>query len=91
MAEADIEAKVQEVSRGLSDTSKIDPQRLVQAVADDLLNERLLEWLEAHSTVTEKAPASAADEASGTAADDAEAAESATGKPKARKTAGAKD
>jgi len=91
VAEAEIEAKVQEVSRGLSDTSTIDPQRLVQAVADDLLNERLLEWLEAHSTVTEKLPASTADEASSAEVDDAEAAEGATGKPKAMKTAGAKD
>ena len=64
VAEADIEAKVTEVSRGLSDTSSIDPQRLRLAVADDLLNERLLEWLEAHSTITEKAPETAADEAS---------------------------
>ncbi len=64
VAEADIEAKFQEVSRGLSDTSTIDPQRLLQAVTDDLLNERLLEWLEAHSTITEKAPETAADEAS---------------------------
>ncbi|MFZ0408109.1 MAG: trigger factor [Cyanobium sp.] len=72
VAEADIEAKVKEVSRGLSDTSTIDPQRLLQAVADDLLKERLLEWLEAHSTVTEKAPASAADQASDPEAGSAE-------------------
>ena len=63
VAEADIEAKVMEVSRGLSDTSTIDPQRLRLAVADDLLNERLLEWLEAHSTITEKPPETTADEA----------------------------
>ena len=51
-----IEAKVKEVSRGLSDTSSIDPVRLREAVADDLLQEALLAWLESNSTVTEKAP-----------------------------------
>jgi trigger factor len=45
------------VSRGLSDGNRIDPARLRAAVADDLLREALLEWLEANSTVTEKAPA----------------------------------
>ena len=63
VAESDIEAKVKEVSLGLSDTSSIDPQRLRLAVADDLLNERLLAWLEANSTVTEKAPATSDAEA----------------------------
>jgi trigger factor len=51
-----IDAKVKEVSKGFSDTSNIDPERLRLAVADDLLREKLLEWLEANSTVTEKAP-----------------------------------
>ena len=51
-----VDAKVKEVSKGFSDTSKIDPERLRLAVADDLLREKLLEWLEANSTVTEKAP-----------------------------------
>ncbi|MCP9826001.1 trigger factor, partial [Synechococcus sp. EJ6-Ellesmere] len=55
--EADaIEAKVKEVIQGLSDTSSIDPLRLREAVAEDLLRESLLEWLEANSTLTEKAP-----------------------------------
>ena len=53
---AAIEAKVKEVSQGLSDTSSIDPLRLREAVGEDLLRECLLEWLEAHSTLTEKAP-----------------------------------
>lgn len=55
-----IDAKVKEVSKGFSDTSNIDPERLRLAVADDLLREKLLEWLEANSTVTEKAPEPAA-------------------------------
>jgi len=57
LAEKDLEAKLREVSRGLNDGNRIDPARLRAAVADDLLREALLEWLEANSTVTEKAPA----------------------------------
>jgi len=74
VAEQDLEAKLREVSRGLSDSNRIDPARLRAAVAEDLLRETLLEWLEANSTVTEKAPAAAeqvgdaeADAAGGTA------------------------
>ena len=52
-----IEAKVKEISRGLSQQGNIDPERLRAVVADDLLQEALLEWLEANSTISEKAPA----------------------------------
>ncbi len=51
-----LDAKVKEISRGLSQQGNIDPQRLRQVVADDLLQETLLDWLEANSTITEKAP-----------------------------------
>jgi len=57
-----LEAKVKEVSRGLSQQGNIDPQRLRQVIADDLLQEQLLEWLEANSTISEKAPAAASDD-----------------------------
>lgn len=57
VAAEDLEAKLREVRRGLSDSSRIDPERLQAAVADDLLREKLLEWLEANSTVTEREPA----------------------------------
>jgi trigger factor len=56
-----LEAKVKEISRGLSQQGNIDPQRLRQAVADDLLQDKLLEWLEANNTISEKAPAAASD------------------------------
>ena len=56
-----LEAKVKEISRGLSQQGNIDPQRLRQAVADDLLQDKLLDWLEANSTISEKAPAAAGD------------------------------
>jgi len=54
-----LEAKVKEISRGLSQQGNIDPQRLRQAVADDLLQEKLLDWLESNSTISEKTPAAA--------------------------------
>lgn len=61
VAAADLEAKITEVSRGLSQQGTIDPQRVRQVVADDLLQEKLLDWLEANSTITEKAAADAAE------------------------------
>ena len=57
----DLEAKIKEISRGLSQQGNIDPERLRLAVADDLLRDKLLEWLEANSTITEK-PAAADEE-----------------------------
>jgi trigger factor len=61
VAEAELEAKVKEVSRGISQQGNIDPQRLRQVVGDDLLQEKLLDWLESHSTISEKAAAEAGD------------------------------
>ena len=51
-----IEAKLKELSRGLSQQGPIDPERLRTVVASDLLQEALLEWLEANSSLIEKAP-----------------------------------
>jgi len=56
---AEIEAKVKELSRGFSESSRIDPERLRQAVQEDLMREKLLGWLESNSTVTDKAPEAA--------------------------------
>ncbi|MEB3331397.1 MAG: trigger factor [Synechococcaceae cyanobacterium] len=67
----DVDAKLRELSRSLSE--EIDRERLRLAVADDLLRDALLSWLEANSEVIEKAPAD--DDANG---DDAE---SPTGAP----------
>lgn len=55
VAAEELEAKVKEISRGLSQQGNIDPERLRAVVADDLLQEKLLDWLEANSTITEKA------------------------------------
>ena len=54
--DGDIDAKVKEVKKQLAGQGDIDPQRLRDAVIDDLLCEKLLGWLEDNSTVTEKAP-----------------------------------
>ena len=54
--DGDIDAKVKEVKKQLAGQGDIDPQRLRDAVIDDLLRDKLLGWLEANSTVTEKAP-----------------------------------
>jgi trigger factor len=72
----ELEAKVKEISRGLSQQGNIDPERLRLAVADDLLRDKLLEWLEANSTITEKAPEDAAKEDAAKSGDEA--------KPKAK-------
>ncbi|MFM7266037.1 MAG: trigger factor [Cyanobium sp.] len=61
VAAEELETKLREVRRGLSESSRIDPERLRGAVADDLLREKLLEWLEAHSTVTEREPGASDD------------------------------
>ena len=63
----ELETKIKEISRGLSQQGNIDPERLRLAVADDLLRDKLLEWLEANSTITEKAatPADADPDAAG--------------------------
>ncbi len=54
VAAADLETKLTEIRQGLSDSAAIDPERLRLAVAEDLLKEKLLEWLEANSTITDK-------------------------------------
>jgi trigger factor len=61
----ELEAKVKEISRGLSQQGNIDPERLRLAVADDLLRDKLLEWLEANSTITETAAGESSDDAEG--------------------------
>ncbi|MDP6193577.1 MAG: trigger factor [Prochlorococcaceae cyanobacterium ETNP18_MAG_1] len=79
LEDKEIETKVKEVKRELSQEKNIDPQRLRQAVSDDLLRDKLLNWLEENSTVTEKAaesePASKKPEA-----------KAKTSKPKSTKT-----
>ena len=88
--DADVDAKLAEVKQQLSGERDIDPERLRQAVLDDLLQDKLLGWLEDNSTITEKAPAAADDEAK--PADKKTAAKKTTAKKTTtKKAASAKD
>ena len=58
--DAELDAKVKEVRQGLENQGSIDAERLRQVVGDDLLRDKLLDWLESHSTITEAAAASGA-------------------------------
>ena len=49
-----VDAKIKEVKKELAADAKIDPQRLRQAVMDDLIQEQLMSWLEENSTLTER-------------------------------------
>ena len=51
-----IDTKLDEVKKDLSADAKVDPERLRQAVMDDLMQEQLMSWLETNSTLIEKAP-----------------------------------
>jgi trigger factor len=53
---AEVAARVTEVLRELSNQPNLDEDRLRLAVADDLLQEKLLDWLEAHATLSESPP-----------------------------------
>ena len=77
VTEEEIEAKLRDLRRGFSESANIDPQRLRAAVAEDLLRDKLLAWLESNSTIREKA---AVADVSADGAPDAEAAKAADGK-----------
>ena len=51
-----VDDKVAEVKKDLSAEANIDPDRLRQAVMDDLIQDQLMGWLEENSTLTERAP-----------------------------------
>lgn len=64
----EVETKLRELSRGLNEGANIDPARLREAVSEDLLRDKLLEWLESHSTLTETSSAAEASATDDTAA-----------------------
>ena len=80
----ELEAKIKEISRGLSQQGNIDPERLRLAVADDLLRDKLLEWLEANSSITEKAVTQADADTRANADTDSAGEEQAKAKAKAK-------
>ena len=54
VSETDLSSKLEEVQKELANEKNIDSNKLKQAVSDDLLQEKLLKWLEENNTVTEK-------------------------------------
>ena len=84
LAEEELETKIKELSRSISESGTIDPARLRQAVQEDLMRQKLLDWLESHSTITAKSPEDLAGELAG----EAEAGEPAA-KPAAKTKAAA--
>ena len=80
-----VEAKLDEVKKEISADAKIDPERLRQAVMDDLIQDQLMSWLEENSTVTEKiVTEKAADTESKPAAKTKPAAKKAAAKSKSK-------
>jgi len=52
VTETEIEAKAAEIREELGENSRnIDPERLVSAVTEDLLKEKIMDWLIEHSTI----------------------------------------
>ena len=56
VADEAVDSRVRELRRSLNESDNVDPERLRAAVNEELLREKLLEWLESNSTITEKAP-----------------------------------
>lgn len=62
VSDDEVTARAAEVRRELGRRSDIDEERLRLAVSDELLQDKLLSWLEANATISEKAqPATAAE------------------------------
>ena len=52
----ELEEKLKDVSNELSSEENIDPQKLKEAVQEDLLQEKIFMWLEKNNEIIEKAP-----------------------------------
>ena len=64
VSDKEINSKLEQVEADikLSNEKNIDPDRLKEAITDDLLQEKLFVWLEENNTVVEKAPKITMDE-----------------------------
>ena len=64
VSDKEINSKLEQVEADikLSNEKKIDAERLKEAIADDLLQEKLFVWLEENNTVVEKPPEKARDQ-----------------------------
>lgn len=49
--DSEIQAKADEMMANVEDPSRIDPQRLLEVVKEDLLQEKIMAWLEENATV----------------------------------------
>ncbi|WP_320663640.1 trigger factor [Prochlorococcus sp. MIT 1223] len=54
--EKDIETRLKELQATLSEEKNIDQSKLKQVVSDELMQDKLLQWLEENNTVIEKSP-----------------------------------
>jgi len=54
--EKEIDNKVKELSQELAGEKNIDPKRLREAVSEDLLEDKLIQWLEENNNVIETSP-----------------------------------
>ncbi|KZR91682.1 Trigger factor [Synechococcus sp. MIT S9509] len=88
--DSELEAKLEDVKQQLSGERDIDPERLRQAVLDDLLQEKLLGWLEENSTITDKAPEDSEKEDKGSAKKAAAKSDKPAAKKKTTKAKSAK-
>ena len=63
VSDKEIKSKLEQVEADikLSNEKNIDPDRLKEAITDDLLQEKLFLWLEENNTVVEKPPEKAKD------------------------------
>ena len=66
VSDKEIKSKLEQVEADikLSNEKNIDPDRLKEAITDDLLQEKLFLWLEENNTVVEKPPEKAKDKSS---------------------------
>jgi trigger factor len=89
VSEAEISARATELRRELGQRSDIDEARLRQAVNDELLQEKLLSWLEDNGTITETAPDAGGDTPSAVQTEESKGEQAAKPK-KAAKSEGSK-
>ncbi|MFM9073220.1 MAG: trigger factor [Cyanobium sp.] len=87
--EEEVASRVAEVRRELNNQPNINEERLRLVVAEELLQDKLLSWLEANATISESAPAPADEGNDGTAekAETSKKTKKAAGSPASEKTA----
>ncbi|MFM9087554.1 MAG: trigger factor, partial [Cyanobium sp.] len=84
--DAEVTTRLAEVRRELSNRPDLDEERLRLAVADDLLQEKLVEWLEANATISEPPPTTEGSESAKPAGKARTAKKAAAGKGAAKTT-----